>query len=103
MFQPKSILFVLVLTGIFSSVIRAEPGSTALTTANASRPNLLLIVADDLGYADLGVHGSRIRTPNIDALARGGIRFSSFHTAPMCSPTRARPRRWTRSASLGAS
>ncbi len=53
------------------------------------RPNILLIVADDLGYADLGVYGSDIRTPNIDALAGEGMLFTQFHTAPMCAPTRA--------------
>jgi len=53
------------------------------------RPNIVLLVADDLGYADLGSFGSDIHTPNIDALAMNGIRFSGFHTAPMCSPTRA--------------
>jgi len=56
---------------------------------DGSRPNILLIVADDLGYADLGVHGSSIRTPHIDTLARSGLVFSQFHTAPLCSPTRA--------------
>jgi arylsulfatase len=54
-----------------------------------SRPNILLIVADDLGYADLGVYGSDIRTPNIDALAAEGILFTQFHTSPLCAPTRA--------------
>jgi arylsulfatase len=53
------------------------------------RPNILLIVADDLGYADLGVHGSDIRTPNIDAIAAEGTLFTQFHTAPLCAPTRA--------------
>ena len=53
------------------------------------RPNLVLIVADDLGYADLGVFGSDIRTPNIDALATEGMLFTQFHTAPVCAPTRA--------------
>ena len=53
------------------------------------RPNILLIVADDLGYADLGVHGSDIKTPNIDGLAARGTLFTRFHTAPMCAPTRA--------------
>ncbi len=53
------------------------------------RPNILLIVADDLGYADLGVFGGDIRTPHIDALAREGLLFTQFHTAPMCAPTRA--------------
>ncbi len=51
--------------------------------------NILLIVADDLGYADLGCYGGDIRTPNIDALAARGVRFSRFHTAVMCAPTRA--------------
>lgn len=53
------------------------------------RPNILLIVADDLGYADLGCFGSDIETPNIDKLATQGIRFSRFHTSPLCAPTRA--------------
>ncbi|MGB5460423.1 MAG: sulfatase-like hydrolase/transferase, partial [Eudoraea sp.] len=46
-------------------------------------------MADDLGYADLGCFGGDIATPNIDGLASRGIRFSRFHTAPMCAPTRA--------------
>ncbi len=52
-------------------------------------PNILLIVADDLGYADLGCYGGDISTPHLDSLARDGVRFSRFHTAPMCAPTRA--------------
>lgn len=54
-----------------------------------TRPNILLIVADDLGYADLGCYGGDIRTPNIDQLAKQGLRFSQFHTASTCAPTRA--------------
>ena len=57
--------------------------------AQGERPNILLIVADDLGYADLGSYGGDIRTPNIDALAREGILFTQFHTGPLCAPTRA--------------
>jgi arylsulfatase len=53
------------------------------------RPNILLIVADDLGYADLGCYGGDIETPNIDQLAATGMRFSRFHTSPFCAPTRA--------------
>lgn len=63
--------------------------TVALTAVADERPNILLIVADDLGYADLGVYGSNIRTPNIDALAAEGVLFAQFHTAPMCAPTRA--------------
>ena len=54
-----------------------------------NRPNILVLVADDLGYSDLGCFGGEINTPNIDNLAINGIRFSRFHTAPMCAPTRA--------------
>lgn len=53
------------------------------------RPNVLLIVADDLGYADLGAYGSDIRTPNIDVLAGEGMLFTQFHAAPYCAVTRA--------------
>lgn len=53
------------------------------------RPNILLLVADDLGYADLGCYGGDIETPNIDNLAFVGMRFSRFHTSPLCAPTRA--------------
>ena len=51
-------------------------------------PNILLIMADDMGYTDIGSFGSEIETPNIDALAKNGIRFSNFHTSVSCSPTR---------------
>lgn len=59
--------------------------------ANRSRPNLLLIVADDMGYADAGFQGSReIETPNLDRLADSGIRFSNAYvSAPQCAPARA--------------
>lgn len=56
----------------------------------AASPNIVLIVADDLGFGDLGAYGGNIATPHIDALARSGIRYSSaYATAPICSPSRA--------------
>jgi arylsulfatase len=55
----------------------------------AGRPNILLIVADDLGMADLGAWGGEIDTPNLDRLTARAVRFTNFHTAPTCSPTRA--------------
>jgi len=63
----------------------------AVGEAQARRPNILLIVADDMGYADVGFQGGRdIPTPNIDALARNGIRFTdAYVSGPYCSPTRA--------------
>ena len=68
---------------------RSAADSSNELAVNTERPNILLIVADDLGYADLGILGSDIRTPNIDRLAREGVRFSQFRTAPFCAPTRA--------------
>jgi arylsulfatase len=57
-------------------------------TAQEARPNILLIVADDAGIADIGSFGSEIRTPNIDALASVGVRFTQFGVSATCSPTR---------------
>ena len=54
----------------------------------AGKPNFLLIVADDLGYSDIGAYGGEIETPSLDALADEGVRMTNFHTAPTCSPTR---------------
>ncbi len=59
------------------------------TTTVDKRPNILLIVADDLGYTDIGMYGGEIETPNLDALALDGVRLTQFYVAPTCSPTRA--------------
>ncbi|MCE2970428.1 MAG: sulfatase-like hydrolase/transferase, partial [Burkholderiales bacterium] len=67
----------------------AAAGPAPVAAQQAKRPNIVVIVADDLGYADLGVFGSEIRTPAIDALAREGLRFTQFYTHPTSSPTRA--------------
>lgn len=72
-------------------------GTAALVLARSARPastrkpNIILIMADDLGYGDIGCYGSEtIRTPNIDALAAGGMKFTDYHSnCPVCSPTRA--------------
>src|SRR5215210_6136212 len=62
---------------------------TVPATAADARPNVVLIMADDMGYSDLGCYGGEIRTPNLDALARGGVRFSQFYNTARCCPTRA--------------
>jgi arylsulfatase A-like enzyme len=53
------------------------------------KSNFLIIIADDLGFSDVGCFGSEIKTPNLDSIGRGGIRFQDFHAAAACSPTRA--------------
>src|SRR6266540_6976797 len=55
----------------------------------SGRPNVVLILPEDLGFCELGCYGSEIATPNIDRLAKGGLRYNSFHATPLCSPTRA--------------
>jgi arylsulfatase A-like enzyme len=61
----------------------------AAAQAAESKPNILYIVADDLGWKDVGFHGSDIKTPNLDKLAAGGARLEQFYAQPMCTPTRA--------------
>jgi hypothetical protein len=65
----------------------ASQGSNAID--GAQKPNFLVIVADDLGFSDLSCFGGEIRTPNIDKIASNGIRFTDFHAAAACSPSRA--------------
>ncbi len=74
-----------------SSAAGQQPNKNAPTVATARKPNIILIVADDLGYADLGVQGCQdIPTPNVDSIARGGVRFTNgYVSCPVCSPTRA--------------
>ena len=57
--------------------------------ASAVRPNIVLIVLDDVGFSDLGPFGSEIRTPSIDAIARDGVRYNRFDSKAVCSATRA--------------
>ena len=52
-------------------------------------PNVVMVLLDDTGFAQFGCYGSDIDTPNVDALAAGGLQFTNFHVTPLCSPTRA--------------
>lgn len=67
---------------------RVACGSEGITDT-LTRPNIIIIVADDLGWGDVGYLGSDIKTPNIDFLAKEGVVLDNFYTAPVCSPTRA--------------
>jgi arylsulfatase len=70
------------------TAVAALPSSALAAAAADQRPNILLIVADDAGYADIGSFGGEIHTPNIDALAASGVRFTRFGVSATCSPTR---------------
>lgn len=63
--------------------------SAADVSASKPRPNVIVLLADDVGYGDLGCHGSPVgKTPNLDRLSKESVRFTDFHVQPMCSPTR---------------
>ena len=77
----SSLLFVPVVLGLLCSPAFAQQSADR-------RPNIVLIVTDDMGYADIGAFGGEIATPNIDSLANDGVRFTNFYTHASCSPTR---------------
>lgn len=71
------------------AVVSASPAAAAPPTPTAARPNIVIMMADDMGFSDLGCYGGEIRTPALDALAAGGVRFTQFYNAGRCCPTRA--------------
>jgi len=64
-------------------------GCEETNKVNSTQPNIVIILADDMGYSDLGCYGSEINTPNLDKLAKGGLRFTRFYNSARCSPSRA--------------
>ncbi|MDO8543029.1 MAG: sulfatase-like hydrolase/transferase [Opitutaceae bacterium] len=74
---------------ILVCALSGQQGAVAAAVPTAPRPNILLIVADDMGYSDLGCYGGDIDTPNLDGLAREGIRFTQFYNAARCTQSRA--------------
>ncbi len=78
----KYALYVLIL---LASLNCSQPEKK---TAAAAKPNILLIVADDLGFSDIGTYGGNIQTPVLDKLGKESMLFSNFHVLPTCSPTR---------------
>ena len=61
---------------------------SSLSSNTTTRPNFIFIIADDLGYNDVGYHGSEIKTPNIDKLAKSGVMLENYYVQPICTPTR---------------
>lgn len=74
---------------VFMALIWTAICATAAGAADASRPNIVVVLVDDVGFSDIGCYGSEIPTPNLDRLAADGLRFSQFYVTPRCSPTRA--------------
>ncbi|MGE3858920.1 MAG: sulfatase-like hydrolase/transferase [Nitrososphaeraceae archaeon] len=72
----------------YNAFAQTATATATATTGNDPRPNILLIIADDFGYSDIGSFGSEISTPNLDNLAKEGKMLIDYHTAPTCSPAR---------------
>ncbi len=71
---------------VIATALTVPPIASATDTPR--RPNIVIILGDDLGYADMGAFGGEIKTPNLDSLANSGVRFTNFYTHASCSPTR---------------
>src|SRR5256885_14186423 len=67
----------------------SKPGTMVLTKAPAGAPNVLIILIDDSGFGQWGTFGGQVPTPNLDRLAKMGLRYTRFHTTALCSPSRA--------------
>jgi len=83
--EPGRLVRGPVIAGVFAALAAIAIAAAADT---ARRPNIVIILGDDMGYADMGSFGSEIKTPNLDSLAKDGVRFTSFYTHASCSPTR---------------
>src|SRR3954454_17195364 len=76
------------IRALFAFMMMAGLCASNARAADA-RPNIIVILSDDMGFCDLGCYGSEIQTPNLDALAAGGLRFTQFYNTARCCPTRA--------------
>lgn len=86
--SPKTVFkFPGILGFLFIAMLLAV-SSTAFAADTPRRPNIVLILGDDMGFSDMGMFGSEIKTPNLDSLAKDGVRFTNFYTQASCSPTR---------------
>jgi len=81
-------ILLLSVTFLISSLGFGAPEDEP-SSASSQRPNIIIIMSDDMGYSDIGCYGSEIRTPNLDSLAENGLRFTQFYNTARCCPTRA--------------
>jgi arylsulfatase A-like enzyme len=77
-----------ILTTVLFLISLISFGQTSGSQKAGKRPNIVIILADDMGYSDMGMFGSEIKTPNMDGLAMDGVRFTNFYTHATCSPSR---------------
>ena len=79
-------LLVTLTTSVVSGWTQEPAGSS---TPAPAKPNIVVVLVDDMGFSDIGCYGSEIPTPHLDALAKNGLRFTQFYNTGRCCPTRA--------------
>ena len=87
--RPTNRLWIVLTTWLSVAGLHAAEKAEKTARPKTQRPNIVILLADDLGWADVGYHGGRIATPHVDRLASEGVRLENFHVCPLCSPTRA--------------
>ncbi|MEM8970418.1 MAG: sulfatase-like hydrolase/transferase, partial [Bacteroidota bacterium] len=83
------LIFLVISVHYWSACSSTQSSEETGASPHDSRPNILLIMADDMGYSDIGCYGGEVRTPTLDRLATNGLRFSQFYNTARCCPTRA--------------
>ena len=86
--RDRQNLFPTAFAVMLAVMTAASQFASSSTAATGKRPNIIIILGDDLGYSDLGCFGSEIKTPHLDSLAKAGVRCTQFYTSASCSPTR---------------
>ena len=86
--KPGNLSGLLRMLGIVGMVAALSAPAIVFAADAPRRPNIVIILGDDLGFADMGSFGGEIKTPNLDSLAGNGVRFTNFYTHASCSPTR---------------
>jgi arylsulfatase A-like enzyme len=89
--KPGTVFTYIILASllvVLASCNQKKPGVASGSGSSQGKPNILLIVGDDIGFSDIAPFGGEIKTPNLEQLAKNGMSFSNFHVQPTCSPTR---------------
>ena len=86
--KPRNLARLLITLSIIGMVAALAAPVNVFAADGPRRPNIVIILGDDLGFSDMGMFGSEIKTPNLDSLAKDGVRFTHFYTHATCSPTR---------------
>ena len=87
--MPSAVIRNLIFVLLCFPILSCGGGSGSSGSVASDRPNIILIMADDMGFSDLGCYGGEIQTPNLDSLADNGLQYTNFYNTARCCPTRA--------------